>query len=420
MNPTQSKLNPVKIPLQDILLANGYEIDREKSSSRNPVLKSNAGHKVIISLMSNGDYLYFNPNDNNDKGNIYSLCKNHGLDINEMLETYLQMPLEKKFAIKSQDSRDNIKAIMDKYNELPNYDNNADIYFKKRSIDSNIVNTYAKNIKVDSYNNVYFPQYTLVKDRNNIFVRGWTMKFATPLYKDKNGKLYDKPIKSITKGEKGLEILMPKDTKNIKSVILAESSIDSLSFLEISKIADEKLRDAFQYKLDNAIIIATGGTSNIEKTMETIEFIHNKLNIKEYHLAFDNDSAGIKMKNEYSKALSAKYDEFGKESIVKIHTPYAKDFNDDLKIVKILNIKDSCPLWANKDRFKETIYKATDELIDNYYKSKQGSNSGYILKKIQKLDKLLPQGIDSKLKKFFNEKMPKYKDKRIKPLEMGI
>ena len=370
--------------------------------------------------MSNGDYLYFNPNDNNDKGNIYSLCKNHGLDINEMLETYLQMPLEKKFAIKSQDSRDNIKAIMDKYNELPNYDNNADIYFKKRSIDSNIVNTYAKNIKVDSYNNVYFPQYTLVKDRNNIFVRGWTMKFATPLYKDKNGKLYDKPIKSITKGEKGLEILMPKDTKNIKSVILAESSIDSLSFLEISKIADEKLRDAFQYKLDNAIIIATGGTSNIEKTMETIEFIHNKLNIKEYHLAFDNDSAGIKMKNEYSKALSAKYDEFGKESIVKIHTPYAKDFNDDLKIVKILNIKDSCPLWANKDRFKETIYKATDELIDNYYKSKQGSNSGYMLKKIQKLDKLLPQGIDSKLKKFFNEKMPKYKDKRIKPLEMGI
>lgn len=213
---------------------------------------------------------------------------------------------------------------------------------------------------------------------------------------------------------------MPKDTKNIKSVILAESSIDSLSFLEISKIADEKLQDAFQYKLDNAIIIATSGTSNIEKTMETIEFIHNKLNIKEYHLAFDNDSAGIKMKNEYSKALSAKYDEFGKESIVKIHTPYAKDFNDDLKIVKILKIKDSCPLWANKDRFKETIYKATDELIDQYYKSKQGSNSGYMLKKIQKLDKLLPQGIDSKLKKFFNEKMPKYKDKRIKPLEMGM
>ena len=102
MNPTQSKLNPVKIPLQDILLANGYEIDREKSTIRNPVLKSNAGHKVIISLLENGDYLYFNPNDNSDKGNIHSLCKNHGLNLNEMLESYLQMPLEKKFAIKSQ------------------------------------------------------------------------------------------------------------------------------------------------------------------------------------------------------------------------------------------------------------------------------------------------------------------------------
>lgn len=81
MNPTQSKLNPVKIPLQDILLANGYEIDREKSSSRNPVLKSNGGHKVIISLMPSGDYLYFNPNDDRDRGNIYTLAKNHGLDI---------------------------------------------------------------------------------------------------------------------------------------------------------------------------------------------------------------------------------------------------------------------------------------------------------------------------------------------------
>lgn len=342
-----AELNPVKIPLQDILLANGYEIDREKSSSRNPVLKSNGGHKVIISLMPSGDYLYFNPNDDRDKGNIYTLAKNHGLDINEMIESYLQMPLEKKFAIKSQDSRDNVKAIMDKYNELPNYDNNADIYFKKRSIDSNIVNTYAKNIKVDSYNNVYFPQYTLVKDKNNIFVRGWTMKFATPLYKDKDGKLYDKPIKSITKGEKGLEILMPKDTKNIKSVILAESSIDSLSFLEISKIADEKLQYAFQYKLDNAIIIATSGTSNIEKTMETIEFIHNKLNIKEYHLAFDNDEAGNKFRESYKEAL------LNKNYAVINHSPYSKDFNDDLKIFKILKL-DMNTYDAKKLSFKQS------------------------------------------------------------------
>ena len=35
MNPTnqQSTIKPVKLPLHEILLANGYEIDREKSLS---------------------------------------------------------------------------------------------------------------------------------------------------------------------------------------------------------------------------------------------------------------------------------------------------------------------------------------------------------------------------------------------------
>lgn len=408
MNPTnqQSTIKPVKLPLHEILLANGYEIDREKSSNRNPVLKSNAGHKVIISLMSNGDYLYFNPNDNNDKGNIYSLCKNHGLNLNEMLESYLQMPLEKKFAIKSQNTRDNIKEIVDKFNNLPCYDGNVDIYFKNRSINSAIINIYAKNIKVDSHNNVYFPQYSLINDRNNIFVRGYTMKFATPIYKDKDGKFYDKPLKSITKGEKGLEILMPKDTSKIQNVILAESSIDSLSFAEIANI-------------NNAILIATSGNINIEHSMETIEFIHSKLNIKQYHLAFDNDEMGNKFRESYKEAL------LNKNYAVINHSPYSKDFNDDLKIFKILNMKDSieCGVTSyhtnktSKEELQLQINKATENLLDNLRYGKKKEDS-VLLKKIRKLDKLLPKGIDSKLKAYFNDKVLRTKDKRIKAFEM--
>lgn len=63
--------NPVKIPLHELLLANGYEIIRSKSTRLNPVLESPNGHRVVISLMPGGDYLYFNPSDNDDKGNIY-------------------------------------------------------------------------------------------------------------------------------------------------------------------------------------------------------------------------------------------------------------------------------------------------------------------------------------------------------------
>lgn len=412
---TETKITPVKLPLHEVLLANGYEIDREKSTARNPVLKSNGGHKVIISLMPSGDYLYFNPNDDRDRGNIYTLAKNHGLDINEMIESYLQMPVDKKFNIKAKGDKENVKEIMDKFNALPCYDSNKHPYLKNRSIDSAIIDNYAKNIKVDKHFNVYFPQYSLVDGRKNIYVRGYTMKLATPIYRDKDGKEYEKPIKSITKGEKGLEILMPKDTSNVKSVIIAESSIDTLSFAEIANI-------------NNAVLIATSGNTNIESTMKTIEFIHNKLNIQQYHLAFDNDEVGTKLRNQFYEALHKKFDtEFGKASIINIHSPYSKDFNDDLKIFKLLKIDLNAQFikgyyrYENKTYFKDEIYKATEKLLDDFrYSSsyqKEQQNKIY-LNKIRKLDKLLPKGIDSKLKVYFNEKVIRVKDKRIKGFEI--
>lgn len=418
-----AELNPVKIPLQDILLANGYEIDREKSSSRNPVLKSNGGHKVIISLMPSGDYLYFNPNDDRDRGNIYTLAKNHGLDINKMIESYLQMPVDKKFNIKSKNEKENIKEIVDRFNALPCYDSNKHPYLKNRNIDLATIDNYAKNIKVDKHFNVYFPQYSLINDRNNIFVRGYTMKFATPIYKDKDGKFYDKPLKSITKGEKGLEILMPKDTSKIQNVILAESSIDSLSFAEIANI-------------NNAILIATSGNANIESTIKTIEFIHNKLNIKQYHLAFDNDELGNKLKESYAQALLDKiYNGLDLNNVyhkpIINHKAYTKDFNDDLKVFKMLKIKISNDIsqYHNEERIRtiadrpnliQKIYEATENLMDNFRYTRYGQkqeNDQNLLKKIRQLDKLLPKGIDSKLKEYFNKRI-KTKDKRIQGFEI--
>lgn len=419
----ETKIAPVKLPLHEVLLANGYEIDREKSTARNPVLKSNGGHKVIISLMPSGDYLYFNPNDDRDKGNIYTLAKNHGLNINEMIEAYLQMPVDKKFNIKAKGDKENVKEIVDKFNALPCYDSNKHPYLKNRSIDSAIIDNYAKNIKVDKHFNVYFPQYSLVEGRKNIYVRGYTMKLATPIYKDKDGKKYEKPIKSLTKGEKGLEILMPKDTSNIKSVILAESSIDTLSFAEI---ANE----------NNAVLIATSGNANIESTMKTIEFIHNKLNIQQYHLAFDNDEVGTKLKESYTQALLDKIYN-GLDLNTAYHKPiinhkaYTKDFNDDLKIFKMLKIEISNDIsqYHNEKRIRtsedrpnltQKIYEATENLIDNFRYTRYGQkqeNDQNLLKKIRQLDKLLPKGIDSKLKEYFNKRV-KIKDKRIQGFEI--
>lgn len=419
----EPKIAPVKLPLHEVLLANGYEIDREKSTARNPVLKSNGGHKVIISLMPSGDYLYFNPNDDRDKGNIYTLAKNHGLDINEMIESYLQMPVDKKFNIKAKSDKENIKEIVDKFNALPCYNSNKHPYLKNRSIDSAIIDNYAKNIKVDKHFNVYFPQYSLVEGRKNIYVRGYTMKLATPIYKDKNGKEYEKPIKSLTKGEKGLEILMPKDTSNVKRVILAESSIDTLSFAEI-------VND------NNAVLIATSGNANIESTMKTIKFIHNKLNIQQYHLAFDNDESGTKLKESYTQALLDKiYNGLDLNTVyhkpIINHKAYTKDFNDDLKVFKMLKIEisndisqyhneEKIKFSADKPNLTQKIYEATENLMDNYRYTNHGQrqqNAKNLLKKIRQLDKLLPKGIDSKLKEYFNKRIT-IKDKRIQGFEV--
>lgn len=70
-----------------------------------------------------------------------------------------------------------------------------------------------------------------------------------------------------------------------------------------------------------------------------------------------------------------------------------------------------------KESLKENIYKLTENLLDNLRYGKKKEDS-VLLKKIRKLDKLLPKGIDSKLKDYFNDKVLRTKDKRIKAFEM--
>ena len=216
---------------------------------------------------------------------------------------------------------------------------------------------------------------------------------------------------------------MPKDTSNVKSIILAESSIDTLSFAEIANI-------------NNAVLIATSGNANIENTMKTIEFIHNKLNIKQYHLAFDNDELGNKLKESYKQALlDTIYSGLDLNNIyhkpIINHKAYTKDFNDDLKVFKMLKIKISNDIWqyhneekirtsAERTNLTQKIYEATENLMDNFRYTRYGQkqkNDQNLLKKIRQLDKLLPKGIDSKLKEYFNKRI-KTKDKRIQGFEI--
>ena len=60
----------MQLPLHKIFLANGYRIDRNKSSMNYPCLTNDNGEHIIVSKKEN-NYLYFNPQNDTDRGNIF-------------------------------------------------------------------------------------------------------------------------------------------------------------------------------------------------------------------------------------------------------------------------------------------------------------------------------------------------------------
>lgn len=102
----------------------------------------------------------------------------------------------------------------------------------------------------------------------------------------------------------------------MQTLIIAESSIDSLSFIELKKIEPK-----------NMLLCATNGQITQEHK-KVFEYLAKNTQGAEVYLCFDNDTKGKEFAN------IAK--EFFKEA--KVQIPNFKDFNDDLKIVKTLKL----------------------------------------------------------------------------------
>ena len=82
--PKMSTEEVLQLPLDQILLSMGYAKDKEKSS-QNIKLKNENGDSLVISRNAKGDYLYFNPNDDKDRGNLLNFCKNRGVKFQDLL-----------------------------------------------------------------------------------------------------------------------------------------------------------------------------------------------------------------------------------------------------------------------------------------------------------------------------------------------
>ncbi|WP_300795338.1 toprim domain-containing protein [Helicobacter sp. UBA3407] len=320
------KTNLVKLPLDEILLSNGWSIKKDKDSKNYRALENlETGDCVIISRQQNGDYLYFNPNDNQDRGNLYNFCKNRGitldynaLDLKNLQEKLATSTLKPLTKTQEDEKTQQILNVFKEFQELP-FNNPL---FSKRDLNPDLLQEIM-GLKQDDFDNIVVPSYTLetlqATKKNFLKQKGYVSYLNRPIVRENPDTKEKKFIKQLCYGKKGLEILKTRETKDFKSVqtlIVSESSIDSLSFIELKKIEPK-----------NMLLCATNGQITQEHK-KVFEYLAKNTQEAKIYLCFDNDTKG--------KAFANIAKDFFKEA--KVQIPNFKDFNDDLKIAKTLKL----------------------------------------------------------------------------------
>lgn len=314
----------VLLPLHEILSTLNYEKKLEKSSTRHITMNHSNGDVLVITRKPNGHYLYFNPFNERDKGNIHHFCKLRSIDVKKLIAgkhidlnhhaiepTELQ-DKEIKASIKFKDFRSiNLSSKNPAYRGL---------YLRNRGIKEEIFSHLT--IKIDTYKNICFPTYTYEKKLNakDLVQCGYSAKLNQPLPKDKEGKNYKKPLSTLAFGKKGIEILKDKRTKSLKDIkyiIITESSIDSMSLLQILEL-DTKI----------SLLCATSGTFSKSAKEALLFLLQNCSNSIYIFLGFDNDKQG----KVFTKQLEELLQPFSFTYEIKI--PQHKDFNEDLQTSK--------------------------------------------------------------------------------------
>lgn len=307
----------LSLPLDAILLNNGYFYKKEKCSVNFLTMKNENDDLIIITRSNNGHYLYFNPIDDKDRGNIYSFCKNRGVKLADLLGEKGIKGLEvKQHTINPSSLNDKAIEALNTYKEFKELDKNNNFFILKRFLSEECLQPF-NALKQDKFHNVIVPTFILDKcrDINFINMAGFMNYLKSPIKKE-NGAL-----KQLCYGKKGLEVLKSDNTKSsdIETIIVCESIIDSLSLFELGK-----------FESQSTLLCSTNGQITANHC-EILDFLLNKQAVKaKLIIGFDNDERG---KNFTQKAISAL-----PKSKYEIKVPCLKDFNDDLMISKLLKL----------------------------------------------------------------------------------
>ena len=187
----------------------------------------------------------------------------------------------------------------------------------KRFLAKNIVEAYKHTIKSDEQGNIVVPLYANAEGIALAFV-GFDRRLKEP----KEGQ-----PKSYINGQKGIAVLQPRQITGIKNVVIAESYIDGLSYIEYSGLKPS----------ETAIISTQGQVADreIEAIKTYLQTAQRYASIEKINIAMDNDKAG----REFADRLIREIERLGVEAEIYKREPSAKDWNDALKRHKISKAK---------------------------------------------------------------------------------
>ncbi|GHQ22339.1 hypothetical protein [Helicobacter pylori] len=445
--------NLTSLPLHEILLDNGYVYNKNKTSKNNPCLKheNEEGSLVIFKNQNkDGSISYTYKETHTDKvGNIITFCKDRNISVEDLITGKLESYRNKKDTLQArnntQENNEEVQKIREEFKSLKPYDLENATLIKKREIDVKLLEPYKEHLKTDSFNNLILATYLAFEDKRlnviPIHQYGINKRLNTPLTTDKEGNIRDKPLKSITQWNKGIEVLYPNDLSLVKNVIVTENIFDNLAYLELQDLDPKE-----------SVLISTAGQFNKQKLELFFKSFFNQLHnrqqgaynnylreesqwqelvrqgranddfksvvietytdiIKNYQrekhtpiynkrvektreyrkpkpinkpqesfnviLAFDNDIKGKEYREKCEGILYALTQQFP-----TIYTPFSKDCNDDLKLVHIIESK-----TINICIMAEFLESSLEKLNSNDTPIQEKEN---IMDKLEQIDNIKP------------------------------
>ena len=296
------------INIADVAQDMGYEIDKRKSSRKSIVLKM-GGDVIIVSRNSNGHYVYFNANNQQDSGTIIDFVqkrtgKNLG-QVRKLLRQYLQS------GNRIQLETSNINEIKEYYQTLATF---GKLWEELKANDrTDILLEDIRRIRASTLQKV-----------DNLIYNKEERKFYLPVF-NKNGicGLYtlDRAMKEkfFIKGSiKGIWANRTLD-KSITKIVITESPIDSLSAMELKRGDEDE---------DTTLHIATLGRMG-QEAKETLKKVFKYLPNTELIIATDMDQAGEDIAREIAELAR----DAGLNNVNRL-TFDAKDLNDYLQEMK--------------------------------------------------------------------------------------